>query len=268
MVKCRACATVFTTSVPEDDGEAEDYTAYYQERNLEIPAFIERRLEEVVDGFGSYRRDGRWLDIGCGAGALVRAASGRGWSAVGTELAPNAVERLRDEGFEAYLGETTELPLEDASFDVVSLVEVVEHVPEPVELVREAARLVRPGGAVYVTTPHGRGVSARLLGTRWSNVAPPEHLVLVSARGMRAIFERAHLRTRRITTEAVNPHELRDVLLKRESATGCARVEDAYALNEALSASRRGRLLKDAVNRVLAQSRLGDAMKAVAERPL
>ena len=61
---------------------------------------------------------------------------------------------------------------------MVSLVEVVEHVDDPAAVVQAARHLIRPGGAMYITTPHGRGVSARLLRSGWSAVAPPEHLQL------------------------------------------------------------------------------------------
>jgi SAM-dependent methyltransferase len=266
LVRCASCATVFTTRTPAV-AEAEDYSVYYHEGNLEVPEFIERRLEEVVGEFDGYRTRGRWLDVGCGAGTLLRAARRCGWDAVGTEIAANAVGALRNDGFEVHLGELQALELESASFDVISLVEVVEHVPDPAALLAATTRLVRPGGAVYVTTPHGRGISARVLGTRWSAVVPPEHLSLVSVRGMRKLFERAGLRPRRVDTHAVNPRELADALFRRERLTGCARVEDAYALNQSLSERRSGRVLKAAVNRTLSATRLGDAMKAVAERP-
>ena len=264
--RCAGCATLFTGALPGSESEATDYSAYYHEANLNIPAWVEARLEEVVGEFEPYRRGGRWLDVGCGAGALMRAARNRGWAACGTEVAAGAAEAVRQDGFEVHVGELSALPLEAESFDVVSLVEVVEHVGDPRSLVLEAARLIRPGGAMYVTTPHGRGISARVLRSRWSAVAPPEHLQLFSVRGLEAVLAQAGTRPRRVRTHALNPHELLDALRRRGEATGFQRVESGYALNESLQASRSGAFLKASVNAALDLLRLGDAIKAEAVR--
>ena len=265
--RCARCRTMFTVSLPSSHAEAMDYAGYYHEANLQIPAFVERRLDEVTREFVPYRRLGRWLDVGCGAGALMRAAARQGWKAVGTEVAESAAEAVRAGGFEVHVGELDALPLADESFDVVSLVEVVEHVDDPAGLVRGARRLLRPGGAMYVTTPHGRGISARLLRSRWSAVAPPEHLQLFSLRGIRTLVDRAGLEVSSAQTHAVNPHELLNALRRRAPQTGAQRVETGYALNESLSASRRGIAMKAAANGFLNVTRLGDAIKITAERP-
>lgn len=265
-MRCAGCATLFSAELPGSEGEATDYSAYYHEANLEIPAWVEARLEEVVGEFEPYRRSGRWLDVGCGAGTLMRAGRNRGWAAVGTEVAAGAAEAVREDGFEVHVGELSALPLEAGSFDVVSLVEVVEHVKDPRGLMLEAARLIRPGGAMYVTTPHSRGISARLLRSRWSAVAPPEHLQLFSVRGLEGVLTHAGTRPRRLRTHVVNPHELLDALRRRDEPTGWERVESSYALNESLRASRRGAFLKASVNAALDVLRLGDAIKAEAVR--
>ncbi len=143
LVRCRRCGTLFTAALPAGAEEAKDYTDYYHDANLEIPEFVEGRLDSVAAGFEPYRRSGRWLDVGCGAGALMRAAAGRGWSVLGTEVAPGAAEAVRPRRLrgarrralrlplEASCGTLEELQLAADSFDVVSLVEVVEHVEDP-----------------------------------------------------------------------------------------------------------------------------------------
>ncbi len=268
LASCANCRTLFTVSLPASSDEAIDYAGYYHEANLRVPEFVERRLEEVVGEFEPYRRLGRWLDVGCGAGALMRAAARQGWTPVGTEMGDGAAEAVRAHGFEVHVGELDTLGLADESFDVVSLVEVLEHVDDPRQLVRDARRLLRPGGAVYVTTPHGRGISARMLRNRWSAVGPPEHLQLFSLRGLRMLLEAADLRVDWARTHAVNPHELLAALRRQGEQTGGERVESGYALNESLSGSRRGVAVKGAANAVLNATRLGDAIKLAAERPV
>ena len=227
------------------------------------------RLGSLVTSFEPWRRLNRWLDVGCGAGALLAAAERRGWEVIGTEVALGAAEAVRARGFDVRVGQLERLGLPQGRFDVVSLVEVVEHHPDPRALFAAAATLVRPGGAIYVTTPHGRGISARLLGTRWSVVAPPEHLQLFSARGLQEALSAAGLRRRELHTHAVDPSELLRSLRSRGAGAGApgSRVESSYRLNESLSSSRAGTLLKGMANAALSATRLGDSLKLIAERP-
>jgi SAM-dependent methyltransferase len=268
MLRCSACGTLHTAFLADSPEEGVDYGGYYRADDLELPAFVERRLGEVADQFDCFRELNRWLDVGCGRGALLRAAGARGWGTVGTDLSPVVVDAGRAAGLEVHLGHLDDLPLEDASFDVVSLIEVVEHVDEPDALVASAGRLLRPGGAMYLTTPHGRGLSARLLGAGWSVVAPPEHLQLFSVSGLRMMIARAGLIPRTVRAHAVNPHELL-AAIRRPGATTTTgdRKKTAYRLNESLSENALGARLKDATNAGLSILRLGDALKVVAERP-
>jgi SAM-dependent methyltransferase len=261
---CRSCRTLFTARLPES-GESLDYDHYYHEGNLEVPAFVRKRLDETVAQFDGERRTGRWLDVGCGAGTLMEAVRDRGWDVVGTEVSASAAEAVRAKGFDVRAGELRQLGLETASFDVVSMVEVVEHVPDPRALLAEARPLLRPGGALYATTPHGRGISARLLRTGWSVVAPPEHLQLFSLRGLRSALESAGFVVDSAKTQAVNPSELLAALRRdRGPVDATSRVDSGYKLNEALSTSRRGAAVKSVANAVLSATRLGDSIRLVA----
>jgi SAM-dependent methyltransferase len=269
IVRCSTCRTLFTDRLPAEP-ELKDYTNYYHAANLAIPAFVQARLREIVGDFATYRRSNRWLDVGCGAGTLLSAASELGWTAVGTELSPPAVDAAREAGLDVRLGELSELEFAAGTFDVVSLVEVLEHVPEPRTLLAQVAPLIRPEGALYLTTPHVRGINARLLGTDWGAVAPPEHLQLFSIRGMTSALESCGLEVVRVRTQGVNPYEVVTALRpgrKGTAPTGKARVEATYELNESLSARRSTAIIKDGVNAALALTRLGDTLKMVAERP-
>jgi 2-polyprenyl-3-methyl-5-hydroxy-6-metoxy-1,4-benzoquinol methylase len=268
MFRCADCKTLYVGVLPARPEDEADYAGYYNERNLQVPVFVEHRLDEIVGELEHYRRMNRWLDIGCGAGALLKAARRGGWTAIGTEVSSSAAAAVRAQGFDVHLGEVDGLGLRDSDFDVVSLVEVVEHVPDPGAILASARRLLRPGGVLYVTTPHGRGISATLLRSRWSVVSPPEHLQLFSLRGLRTLVECCNLQVCSHQTHAVNPYELLSALTHRKAQhLAFDRVETAYALNQSLSASRRGKLVKALANGTLNVFELGDAIKMTAERP-
>jgi len=146
-------------------------------------------------------------------------------------------------------------------------------VPEPGALASEVARILRPGGVWWATTPHARGASGQLLKLGWSVISPPEHLHLFSARGLQELLLSNGFKHVRIKTEGVNPVEL----LRRargqtlsdgdtSQSEGTSRVRSSYRLNEALVSSAPRRAVKDVVNGLLRVSRLGDSLKIWAER--
>jgi SAM-dependent methyltransferase len=267
MQACELCGTIFTAELPASTSAA-DYADYYHAGNLEVPAFVHRRLEQLVGSLERDRRLNRWLDVGCGAGTLMEAARDRGWEVIGTEIAEGMAGGMRARGFEIRIGELDQLDLPVAGFDVVSVVEVLEHLPEPNRVLAAAHRLLRPGGSLYVTTPHGRGISGRLLGTKWSVVSPPEHLQLFSVSGLQLAVERSGFVVRAVETRAVNPKELVQAARSRSAPVGPGdRVASGYRLNESLSSSRIGGALKRVANAALNAARLGDSIRLVAERP-
>ena len=218
---CRGCGTLYARGGAGREADAAcDYDAYYHEANLSVPSFIERRLDEIVGGFAPFRRTGRLLDIGCGAGTLLHAARRAGWDAAGTEVSRPAVEHVRGEGFEVFAGELGEARFPDGHFDVVTASEILEHLPDPRALLAEAARILRPGGLFWGTTPHGRGLSARALGIEWSTVSPPEHLQLFSLGGMRRLLKAAGFARARVITQGFNHYEVRHALRAKRRARG------------------------------------------------
>ena len=270
MLSCRGCKTLYTSKLPDAE-TAEDYDSYYSDENLSVPDFINRRLDELIAGFASYRQNNRLLDVGFGAGTLLEAARRGGWDALGVEVSRSAVEHVRGLGFDVFCGTLHEAQYPDGHFDVVTASEVLEHVPDPQSVLNEISRVLRPGGLLWGTTPHGRGLSAHVLGLKWSVVSPPEHLQLFSRSGMKRMLAEAGFRKVGIATEGVNPYELLQALRGRspQGETGQqsnARVESAYSLNEALMASPSRRLLKSALNNLLNLGRIGDSLKIRAEK--
>jgi len=109
------------------------------------------------------------LDIGAGTGTLVAEAERAGLEAVGVEPSRAFVQRARAANqVDVVQGVFPHPALAGRTFDLVFLVDVLEHVPEPVELLRAAAHALAPGGVVLVITPDvGSAVARRLRGRWW-----------------------------------------------------------------------------------------------------
>jgi SAM-dependent methyltransferase len=206
----------------------------------------------------------------------LHAARRSGWEAVGVEVSATAAEHNRAEGFEVFNGELAEARYPEGDFDVVVLSEVLEHVPEPREMLREVLRVMRPGGLLWATTPNGRGFSARSLGLKWSAVSPPEHLHLFSRGAVESLLTEVGFARARVVTEGFNPFEIIGALRRcpapsahaapAAQSAGAARVQSGYELNAFLTEGGARRAVKEFANGVLRLCRLGDSLKIRAEK--
>jgi len=155
----------------------------------------------IVDWLGWYHRwaiehlpkdVGSLLDVGCADGRFVHAVAGKGIDARGVDHSMRLVEMGNARYGEARLSRSSieELDAEGARFDAVTLFEVIEHVPDPLAVLRAAARLVRPGGVLIVSTPNrlGRPHPPASLDR------PPHHLTRWSPGALRFAVDRAGLR--------------------------------------------------------------------------
>ncbi len=270
IVSCLQCRTLYCPYSPWYNSEMY-YGDYYTHHGIDEPPLVARRLTEITAAFSRYRQTNRLLDVGCGAGSLLQAAHDNGWDAQGIDVSASAVSYARNLGFEVFHGELSEAKLANGQFDVITAVEILEHLFDPVATVNEIHRLLRPGGLFWLTTPNCRSLAARLMGLGWRVVSPPEHLQLFSVEGLRTLLFRAGFTEVQLKTSGGNPLELFRALKKREKAVQTPQenfdsVARNYRLNEAMSKSSTRRALKSAANGLLNFSGLGDSLKAFAIR--
>jgi 2-polyprenyl-3-methyl-5-hydroxy-6-metoxy-1,4-benzoquinol methylase len=117
----------------------------------------------------------RLLDIGCSSGALLRSAMIHGFDAEGVEPAAQAAEFAKSAGLKVFHGYLEEARFPASSFDAVTLMEVIEHLPDPSVLLREVGRILKPNGVLVVGTGNGASWTVRLVGARWGYFQVAEH---------------------------------------------------------------------------------------------
>jgi SAM-dependent methyltransferase len=141
---------------------------------------------EHVLGFLLARCGETVVDLGCGYGAYASRISASGRRVVGVELDPDAVDRARAEGVDAHIGDVTALPFEDGSYDTAVLVDVLEHIPEPVRVVREALRVARRN--VLVTVPNvGEYDRLARYGVTYWHLVTSDHVNFFNGSDLRAV---------------------------------------------------------------------------------
>jgi SAM-dependent methyltransferase len=112
------------------------------------------------------------LDVGCSTGYVLAAAGSLGLEATGLDFSWNAARHCLEKGYRAVQGELGALPFGSASFDVVMLKAVLEHIPDPMIGLQEAARVLRPGGVIFVVVPDGDYFQHAVMPQRTRNFRP------------------------------------------------------------------------------------------------
>jgi len=133
--------------------------------------------------------DERVLDYGCGTGLLVEKLQMEGIRAIGVERSEGARNFSLSERDITLLKNVDEI--EDQSLDIVLMIEVIEHLPDPMEAISALKRKLRQGGKLFLTTPNRRGLRAKLEKGHWREAAKKFHVVLFDASSMRQMLANA-----------------------------------------------------------------------------
>jgi SAM-dependent methyltransferase len=147
--------------------------AYYQDYLSDQPediskweAMIQPVVAESADLIVSWSGSGskKLLDIGCGYGFLLKEMKSRGWDVKGLEVSKTGRDHTQSKlGFEVYSEPLENLRLSEKTFDVVTLLYVIEHVHDPPGMLTEVNRILKPGGFVFARWPHTTPI-VRILG--------------------------------------------------------------------------------------------------------
>lgn len=185
-----ACGLVFLYPVPTaqqlpDQGDWWSGQRRRFRRNRLWKA-VRQRLRRLVVGSSQWRLiqqtrqarpSGRLLDVGCGTGGLLSFAAPY-YECVGLEPSPAAGEHLRAAGFVVITSTIEAAQIPPASFDVVTMDAVIEHVHDPLPVLEKIHRLLRPGGIVVLKTPKFDGPAYRMHGPGWNGFRHGYHTFL------------------------------------------------------------------------------------------
>ncbi len=125
---------------------------------------------------------GQLLDVGCGTGGFLHELCRDGnWQGVGVDINESALNVARRQGVNVLCGALNDARLPTAYFDVVTMWDVIEHIPDPYETLVEIHRVLEPGGRLLLSTPNGKSWQARLWGSHWAGWDVPRHLQVFAA---------------------------------------------------------------------------------------
>jgi SAM-dependent methyltransferase len=260
LLACPRCRFV-SGKVPDEQNANAGYADHY--RGVDPPAPNARYEEWLGRAARAIGGPGTLLEIGAGSGGFVRAALQSGWAVHALETSKSALQRLQDTGCTVVQGPLEAARLASESYDFIAAVEVLEHVPSPLDLLRESHRLLRPGGVLLLTTPNYSGLSRRWLGLRWRVIAA-EHLGYFEQGTLKYALRAAGFGRVQVRSRSLDLTSWR----RRPGATAgqfdpvaAARMRDTFQSGPALRAAR------DVAQAVLGVTGLGDSLVGWARRP-
>ncbi len=154
---CPGCGLYFTDPVPNGEQLQRFYSGDYHAQ-LRQPGASERvygaRFQRYAEWIASLVPPGRTLEVGCATGLLSWMLQQRGYAAEGIDLDEETVRwGAAHYGVNLRAGGLDVVASQPGSYDLVTLTEVVEHTPQPIEFLRAVHHLLKPGGYALVTFP-------------------------------------------------------------------------------------------------------------------
>jgi 2-polyprenyl-3-methyl-5-hydroxy-6-metoxy-1,4-benzoquinol methylase len=169
--------------------EGHGYVEYDRDKQTMVPSF-NQYLHLIEKAYG---KKGRLLDVGAATGFFLDLARARGWETAGVEPSDYAAGLGRAKGLDVRTGTLDAFAADKHSFDAITLWDVIEHVPDPRETMRQVRELLKPGGIVAINTPDADSLWARMMGMQWHLIVPPEHLHLFGTRSLQRLLAGAEL---------------------------------------------------------------------------
>ena len=168
IVECRSCHLVYMNPRPHHEAVVENYGDVEDQEYIEEEQGRLETFAESLELVQRYRPSGRLLDVGCHVGTFLTLAEAAGYEVAGVEPSRWGAEiaRTRIDG-NVHCGAIEDAPLPEGGYDVITLWDVIEHLPDPALDIRAIHAALRPGGIFAVSTMDVESLFARVAGKRW-----------------------------------------------------------------------------------------------------
>jgi 2-polyprenyl-3-methyl-5-hydroxy-6-metoxy-1,4-benzoquinol methylase len=155
--RCRDCTISFSSTRLSDEYlETEYYESDFEGEFAGYDDYehvSERFFAGIVEKVKSARPGGRWLDVGCGRGYLVQAAAKNGFSGCGIDL---STEFADDPSVDLRRADLFDPQFEAETFDIISVINVLDHIGDPRRFLTRTIELLTPGGLLFIHVPNER----------------------------------------------------------------------------------------------------------------
>ncbi|MCX6760664.1 MAG: bifunctional glycosyltransferase/class I SAM-dependent methyltransferase [Candidatus Nealsonbacteria bacterium] len=195
--RCNDCGLIFISPVP--DNNLKIYSSDYFSGAKNGFGYVDYETDKraMSSSLNSYLdkiekilpKKGNLLDVGTATGFFMEIADKRGWKTKGVEFSEYAAQKARDKKLDVRTGTLENAGLEENSFNLVTLWDVVEHLSNPKATLSSVYRVLKKDGLIAINTPDSGSFFARILNKRWHLIVPPEHLFLFSQKSLAKLLK-------------------------------------------------------------------------------
>jgi SAM-dependent methyltransferase len=271
MMQCGACGFIFATSstdssalgLYEEDWSKTEVHPTFIYSHGEYTVRNEWKSQALLDRLEPFRKANRLLDVGCSAAFFLKMARDRKWDVQGVEVSDFGVKFSTEElKIPVFQGSLQDAHFPDESFDAVFSSHVIEHVGNPVSLLKEMGRILRPGGALITVLPTQFASPACRFFGKWTGEGPPRHVSYFTKRvfedRLRQLGFSVHF-----SRQNVELQKVLSILLRRHDSAGANDVVSSSASIQE-SSSLFVRAVKSALNLAATGLGVGDELTTIA----
>jgi SAM-dependent methyltransferase len=205
LLYCVGCSHIWLGNRPTPEEMSVHYQDDYQQAVSRSGEIYPVRWKWHLRGILRYKTEGSVLDIGCSSGGFLASLKGGHWKLHGIEYSPATADRARSAtGGDIFAGDVLRANFRSQSFDLITCMDVLEHLYEPRDVLRKVSEWLKPGGVFYVFVPNIHSWEARLFRSYWYGLDLPRHVQHFSTRSLTELATSVGLRPIRIVTPAGN----------------------------------------------------------------
>lgn len=203
-VRCAECGLIYQNPRPDEKEILRYYPDEYDpyQTDFERLSWLQKKsvrygMQVKLRQVMRFLKQGRLLDIGCSTGEFIAETNNRvGWSAEGLEPSVYAADIALSRGLKVTVGTLGDDTYPPASFDAVTMWDVLEHIHHPERLLPAVARILRPGGVLVMRFPNGGSLDRRIFGKYWIGYDAPRHLFVYDRKAIAELLEKAGFEVR------------------------------------------------------------------------
>lgn len=193
LVRCDFCSFVSVKNTPTESELNSFYSSKDYENPLTAEEVIRTEAKISINMISKFLNNGKLLDIGCGRGYFMDEAIKKGWEAEGFDYSRSVVN---------YATNKLDLNVKrknifsfrtESKYDLVTLIQFIEHFPNPVDVFKKALSFVKASGYVYVATPNIDSLISKVCRKEFDHIIPPEHLSFFSSKSLNHMFSQQNV---------------------------------------------------------------------------
>lgn len=187
---CKTCYVLFINPLPKkrdlinfnkDKYNSLDTKRAYFKKKFELF----RRAIRVVETIKKYKSNGKILDVGCSYGFYMKIFKESNYDVEGVELEKRAVDYIKKNFFlKVYKGDINQINLKNNNYDIITMIDIIEHFPNPPSLLKRLRKLLKKNGLLVIQTPNFHSIMSKITKNRWFWLLIPQHLFIFTKKSL------------------------------------------------------------------------------------